>query len=61
MDEFTLYLNSINDIEELNDIKEEIKNQVINSEITWQERIELYRRVRSINLRIKQLEDTVQP
>lgn len=48
----------IGDVDTLVLLKEHIKNQVVDSNITWHERIELYRKIQSINERIGQLEET---
>jgi hypothetical protein len=45
---------SINDLNALTSRKEQIKNQVI-GDITWQQRMELYRQVQLINARIEEL------
>lgn len=55
MDQFLYQLWKINSIDELNAWKEKIKNQVIQSHITWQKRIILYKQVQLINERIQEL------
>ncbi len=41
------------DIKELISLKEQLKDQVINHKLTWQERIELYSHIQVINDKIK--------
>jgi sensor domain CHASE-containing protein len=47
-------LLNINDVDQLKDLKEQLKNQVIGN-ITWQERINLYKQIQLINDRIQNL------
>jgi hypothetical protein len=54
MPEFIL---SVKDLNTLTSKKEQIKNQVMEN-ITWQQRIELYRQVQLINERIEELRVT---
>jgi len=48
-------LNQISDLQTLISIKEQIKDQII-QKLTWQERINLYRKIKSINERIEELQ-----
>jgi hypothetical protein len=49
-----LDISSIQNIKELIEIKEQIKNQ-ITEKMTWQERMELYKQIQLINERIEEL------
>lgn len=40
------------EIKELINLKEQLKDQVINHKLTWQERIELYSHIQTINDKI---------
>lgn len=55
---FVEELKRINDLQTLILWKEQIKSQVIDSQITWHERMDLYKKVYLINERINQLEET---
>jgi len=50
----TAELNQINDLQTLVFIKEQTKDQVI-QQITWQERVSLYKKIQLINKRIEEL------
>jgi hypothetical protein len=57
MDSFLQDLLSIKDVDQLIAIKEKIKNQVT-EQMTWQQRIELYKQVKFINERLQELKVT---
>lgn len=54
------YLNQMNDISQLVLEKEKIKEQIMQPDIHWQSRMELYAKIRNINERIHQLNFTQQ-
>lgn len=45
----------INQLEELNSLKEKIKNAIVDPELNWEYRMLLYRKVQLINDRIKEI------
>jgi hypothetical protein len=53
---FYLHVISLTDIEELERLKEELKDQVVHPDLNWQERMELYKRVQFIMERIRYLQ-----
>jgi hypothetical protein len=48
-------LKRINDTEILIVLKENFKDQVLDPDITWQDRMELYKQIQLINERIEEL------
>lgn len=56
MRSFIHELHLISDLTQLVDLKEQIKQQVMEKELNWQYRMNLYRKVQLINERIDQLE-----
>lgn len=50
-----VHLNEIADIEVLFSLKEQIKQRIVEPQIHWEKRIELYKQVQEINQRIQQL------
>ncbi|RXT06255.1 hypothetical protein [Ammoniphilus sp. CFH 90114] len=57
MRSFIHELHLISDLTQLVDLKEQIKQQVMEKELNWQYRMNLYRKVQLINERIVQLEE----
>ncbi|WP_134701601.1 hypothetical protein [Ammoniphilus sp. YIM 78166] len=53
---FILEIQRIKDIPQLVELKEQIKEQVMDKHLDWQHRMLLYGKVQQINLRIDQLE-----
>ncbi len=53
---FILEIQRIKDIPQLIELKEQIKEQVMDKHLDWQHRMMLYGKVQQINLRIEQLQ-----
>jgi hypothetical protein len=53
---FYLHVISLTDIEELERLKEELKDQVVHPDLNWQDRMELYKRVQFIMERLRYLQ-----
>lgn len=58
VEDFNHDYENFDDVDTLVSIKEQIKSQVSDYNITWYERIELYRKIQTINERISELENT---
>jgi hypothetical protein len=54
---FLSLLDEMTDIKDLISLKEQIKEQVVNQKLTWQERIELYSHIQFINEKIKAIKN----
>lgn len=55
MNHFHTYINSVNDVSELERIREEIKEQVLDPQLNWQSRMLIYSQVQFVTERIKSL------
>ncbi|MGG1664360.1 hypothetical protein [Brevibacillus sp. NRS-1366] len=55
MNHFHLYINSVNDVSELERIREEIKEQVVDPQLNWQSRMLIYSQVQFVTERITML------
>ena len=53
--QFRLVLEVLNNIDSLNSLKIKIKDHVIQKQLTWEDRAELYKMVQLINQRIEQI------
>ncbi|WP_167577852.1 hypothetical protein [Ammoniphilus sp. YIM 78166] len=49
--------NETTDIRELISLKEQLKDQVVNHKLTWQERIELYSHIQILNEKINTMKN----
>jgi len=56
MNHFHTYINSVSDVSELERIREEIKEQVLDPQLNWQSRMLIYSQVQFVTERIKSLE-----
>lgn len=56
MDHLISDLNQLNKIDNLIALKEQIKNQVVSFDLTWQSRMDLYKRIQLINQRIAEIQ-----
>jgi hypothetical protein len=56
MDHLISDLNQLNKIDILIALKEQIKNQVVSFDLTWQSRMDLYKRIQLINQRIAEIQ-----
>lgn len=56
MDHLISDLNQLNKIDNLIALKEQIKNQVVSFDLTWQSRMDLYKRIQLINKRIAEIQ-----
>ncbi len=55
MSNFYQHIHSITNPDQLNELKESIKNQVVEPNLRWDERMILYKQVQLINERITEL------
>ena len=55
MEWFEMEIESLKDIGLLQEKKKQIKDSVINPDLNWNSRMELYKQVQLINMRIEQL------
>lgn len=55
MNHFHTYINSVSDVSELERIREEIKEQVLDPKLNWQSRMHIYSQVQFVTERIKSL------
>jgi hypothetical protein len=56
MDHLFSNLKQLDQIDALIELKEQIKNQVVSLDLTWQSRMDLYKRVQLINQRIAEIQ-----
>lgn len=55
MDHFYKYIYSVRDVNELERLREEIKDQVIDPALNWESRMPIYRKVQEVTERINHL------
>lgn len=55
MDRFSMEIESLQDVEILMEKKNRIKDSVVDPELNWLSRMELYEQVQLINVRIQKL------
>jgi hypothetical protein len=59
MDHLISDLNQLDKIDSLIALKEQIKNQVVSFDLTWQSRMDLYKRIQLINQRIAEIQKSL--
>ncbi|MFE1627009.1 hypothetical protein ACFLFF_09720 [Brevibacillus reuszeri] len=57
MDHFYKYIDSVRDVNELERLREEIKDQVIDPALNWESRMLIYRKVQVVTERIDHLKN----
>ena len=57
MDHFYKYIDSVRDVNELERLREEIKDQVIDPALNWESRMPIYRKVLVVTERINHLKN----
>ncbi|WP_289140254.1 hypothetical protein [uncultured Brevibacillus sp.] len=57
MDHFYKYIDSVRDVNELERLREQIKDQVIDPALNWESRMPIYRKVQVVTERIEHLKN----